>query len=331
MWTFPLYRRAAPVFSWLVAALFAISPPVAAQDTFPHKPIKLVVPFGAGGITDVVARLIGQELGTQLGQPVIILNKPGAGGAIAAQTTAQADPDGYTLMLGTVGTQVVNPLLYRKLPYDAAHAFAPISLVSNSPYVLAVGEVSRVTDLKSLAAYAKANPGRLAFGSAGNGSSPHLGLELFKLATQSDIMHVPYKSGAEAVNAALSGQVQIVIDAIPVISPHVKAGKLKALGIADPKRNTAMPELATSAEQGLPSFQIGSWNCLVAPAKTPKDRLDKINTALTHVLARPDVIKRLAEMGIAPLPTGLAAYDAHLKAEREKWTQVVKAAGTRLD
>jgi tripartite-type tricarboxylate transporter receptor subunit TctC len=331
MWISRLCSRAAFTVACSLTALSSISLPAAAQETFPSKPLNLIIPFGAGGITDVVGRLIGQRLGEELGQQVVILNRPGAGGAIAAQAAAQAAPDGYTLLLGTVGTQVVNPMVYSKLTYDPWTAFAPISLVSNSPYILAIADIPGVTDLKSLGSYAKANPGKLAFGSAGNASSPHLGLELFKLATQSNILHVPYKSGAEAVNAALSGQVQMVFDAIPVINPHVLTGRLKALGIADQQRNAALPDLRTSVEQGLPMFQMGSWNCLVAPAKTPKERLDVINAALTRVFARQDVVKRLAEMGIAPMPTGVDAYNAHVRAEKEKWAQVVKVAGTKID
>jgi tripartite-type tricarboxylate transporter receptor subunit TctC len=314
-------------------ALISAGSSALAQEAFPTKPIKLVIPFGAGGITDVVGRLIGQRLSDELKQPVVIDNKPGAGGSLAAQAVAQAAPDGYTLLLGTVGTQVVNPMLYSKLTYDAATAFAPVSLVSNSPYVLATSASlpNTVVDLKSLAAYAKANPAKLNFGSAGNGSSPHLGIELFKLATQTHIVHIPYKSGADAVNAALSDQVQIVIDAIPVINPQVKAGRLRALGIAASKRNLAMPELKTSVEQSLPGFQIGSWNCLVAPAGTPKERIAVLNSALTKVLTRPDTVTRLAELGIEPMPTSAAAYEAHVKSEREKWSRVIKVAGTKLD
>ncbi len=320
----------------LVGAAFALTGAASsafAQDAFPNRLIKLVIPFGAGGITDVVGRLVGQRLSEELKQTVIIDNKPGAGGSLAAQAVAQAAPDGYTLLLGTVGTQVVNPMIYSKLAYDPVTAFAPVSLVSNSPYILAINNSlpGSVTDLASLAAYARANPGKLNFGSAGSASSPHLGIELFKLATQANIVHIPYKSGASAVNAALGDQVQIVIDAIPVINPQVKAGKLKALAIAASKRNQAMPDLSTSIEQGMPGFQIGSWNCLVAPAGTPADRIAVLNAALAKVMSRPEMTARLAEMGIEPMPIGRAAYDAHVNAEREKWSRVVKAAGTKLD
>ncbi|OZI28726.1 twin-arginine translocation pathway signal protein [Bordetella genomosp. 1] len=317
----------------IFAALFSISaamPQIAAADTYPSQPIRLIIPFGAGGITDVAGRLVGQYLGEELKQQVVVENRPGAGGAIAAQTLTGAKPDGYTILLGTVGTQVVNKMLYSKLNYDPA-AMTPISLVSNSPYVLAIGDVPGVTDLKSLVSYAKANPGKLNFGSAGNGSSPHLGIELFKLATQTDILHIPFKSGAEAVNAAIGKQVDIVIDAIPVIQPQAKANRLKVLAIAAAKRSPAEPGIPTSVEQGIPDFQIGSWNALVAPAGTPADRVEVLNQALTRALQRPEVVSRLTEMGIEPLPTGPEAYRQHVARETEKWSKVIQAAGTRLD
>ncbi len=330
MRTFTPTRRAALAAVALFLPALCGTGAALAQDVYPSRAVRLVVPFGAGGITDVVGRLIGLRLGEELKQQVVIDNKPGAGGAIAAQAVAQAAPDGYTLLLGTVGTQVVNQMLYSKLAYDPA-AFTPVSLVSNSPYMMATTAIDGVTDLKSLAAYAKAHPGRLNFGSAGNGSSPHLGIELFKLATDTRIVHIPYKSGADAVNAALSDQVQIVIDAITVVNPQVKAGKLKAMALADRQRSSAAPELRTSVEEGVPAFQIGSWNCLVAPPQTPADRVAVLNAALARVFARADVVAKLTEMGIAPMPLGTAAYAAHVQSEKDKWARVVKAAGTRLD
>lgn len=318
----------------LATTLFSISvvaPQAASADTtYPDQPIRLIIPFGAGGITDVAGRLIGQYLGEALSQQIVIENRPGAGGAIAAQTLATSKADGYTLLLGTVGTQVVNPMLYTKLNYDPA-TFTPISLVSNSPYVMAINGVEGVDDLQGLVSYAKAHPGDLNFGSAGNGSSPHLGLELFKLATQTDIMHIPFKSGAEAVNAAVGGQVQIVIDALPVIAPQAEAKRLKMLAIAAAERSPAAPGLKTSSEEGLPEFQIGSWNALVAPAGTPDEPVKVLNKALAEVLARPELVSRLTDMGIQALPTGVDAYQKHVASETEKWTRVIEAAGTRLD
>lgn len=302
----------------------------AAQPRYPDKPIRLIIPFGAGGITDVAGRLVGQYLGEALSQQIVIENRPGAGGAIAAQALSAAKPDGYTLLLGTVGTQVVNKMLYRKLGYDPA-AMTPVSLVSNSPYVLAVNGVEGVDDLQSLVRYARDNPARLNFGSAGNGSSPHLGIELFKLATKTDIVHIPFKSGAEAVNAAVGGQVNIVIDALPVIEPQAKAHRLKMLAIADARRSRVAPDLKTSVEQGLPQFQIGSWNALIAPPGTPASTVEALNKTLAQALERPELVQRLAQMGIEPLPTGVQAYRKHVANETEKWSKVIQAAGTRLD
>lgn len=325
------HRRALMALTVVGTALLGgLAAPAAAQEKYPAKPVRLVIPFGAGGITDVAGRLIGQHLGEELGQPVVIDNRPGAGGSIAAQAVAQAQPDGYTLLLGTVGTQVVNPMIYRKLPYEPAK-LVPVSLVSNSPYALAVAGVAGANDLKGLVAYAAKHPGALNFGSAGNGSAPHLGIELFKLATGSDIVHVPFKSGAEAVNAAISGQVQIVIDALPVVQPQAKAGRLKMLALAAARRNAAAPELPTSVEQGVPDFQIGSWNALVVPAGTPPAVATALSDALARALKRPQVVARLAELGIEPLPTGPKAYADHAASETRKWSKVVTAAGTRLD
>ncbi len=257
--------------------MLAASAPASAQ-TFPDKPVRIIVGFSAGGITDVVARLVGQHLGDELKQPVVIDNRVGAGGAIGASAVAQAQPDGHTLMLGTVGTQVVNKLLYKKLSYDPA-SFTPISLVGNSPFVLSINDIPGVTNLQQLAAYAKAHPDTISFGSAGNGSTPHLGLELFKLATGTKPLHVPFKSGAEAVGAAVGGQVSAVIDAIPVIQPHVKSGRLKMMAVLAGSRNNLIPSVPTSAEQGLPSLQIGAWTALVAPAGTPQARIDVLSAA----------------------------------------------------
>lgn len=325
-----------PLPTRLLAALlcalasFLLSSGIGAQEVYPSKHIRLVIPFGAGGITDVVGRLIGQHLSEELKQAVIIDNKPGAGGAIAAQAVAQAANDGYTLLLGTVGTQVVNKMLYSKLQYDPA-SFAPVSLVTTSPYVLAINSIAGVSTLQGLVDYARNNPGKLDFGSAGNGSSPHLGIELLKLATKTHITHIPYKSGAEAVNAALAGQVQIVIDAIPVIHPQAKSGRLKILAIASTRRNQAIPDVPTSAEAGVPDFQIGSWNAIVAPGGTPAARIQVLSDALGRVLVKPEVLSKLAELGIDPMPIGAPAYQSHIRSETERWSKVVKAAGTKLD
>lgn len=313
-----------------IAAL-SVARPSAAQPAYPARPIRLVIPFGAGGITDVVGRLIGQRLGAELGQTVIIDNRPGAGGSIAAQAVAAAPADGHTLLLGTVGTQVVNRMLYRRLPYDPA-AFAPVSLMTNAPYIVAVSGLPGVTSLAGLADHARANPDALNFGSAGNGSSPHLGIELFKLATGARIQHIPFRSGGEAVNAAIAGQVQIVMDAIPVVEPHTRSGgALRALAIADARRNAAMPDLPTSAEAGVAALRIGSWSALVAPGGTPPAITDTLAAALARVLAQPEMAERFTALGLAAMPAGREAYDAHVREETTRWGEVIRVAGTQLD
>lgn len=325
----PDARKHRTVALLLLAALGVLPGAASAQGEYPTRPIRLVVPFGAGGITDVVGRLIGQQLSEELKQSVVVENKPGAGGGIAAQSVAQAEPDGYTLLLGTVGTQVVNRMIYPRLSYDPG-ALAPVSLVSNSPYVLAVAGLPGVDGLRALAEHARARPGQLNFGSAGHGSSPHLGLELFKNLTSTDIVHVPFKSGGDAVNAALSGQIQIVLDAIPVVMPHVRDGRLRALALTQARRSKAAPDLVTSAEGGMPDLVIGSWNAILVPVATPADRVAKLADALERVLSRPDTIKRLSVLGIETLPTGVEAYRAHVEAETRRWSLVVDAAGIRV-
>jgi len=314
-----------------IASMALVGPAALAQSGYPTRPVRLIIPFGAGGITDVVGRLVGQELGAELGQPVVIENRPGAGGGIAAQAAAAAAPDGYTLLLGTVGTQVVNRMLYRRLAYDPA-GFAPVGLMTNAPYIMAVSGLRGVDSLGALVAAARARPDALNFGSAGNGSAPHLGLELFKLATGTQIQHIPFRSGGEAVNAAIAGQVQIVLDAIPVVEPHTRAGgALRALAIADAARNPAMPSLPTSAEAGVPDFRIGSWSALVAPGGTPPAILDVLGAALARVLARPAMAERFTALGLAAMPPGRDAYDRHLREETARWGEVIRVAGTQLD
>ncbi|WP_343591748.1 tripartite tricarboxylate transporter substrate binding protein [Paracidovorax wautersii] len=301
-----------------------------ASDAYPSKPIRLVIGFGAGGITDVAGRLVAKALGEELQQQVVVDNRPGAGSSIAATAVAQAPADGYTLLLGTVGTQVVNKMIYRKLSYDPS-SLTPVSLVSNSPFVLAVSNSVQAGTLRELLSLTKAQPGKLNFGSAGNGSSPHLCLELLKISSGIDLVHVPFKSGAEAVNAVVSGQVDVTCDAITVIDPQAKAGRLKMLAVAAGKRNTEIPNVPTGAEQGVAAFQVGSWNALLGPAGMPAETVQVLNRALAKVMDRPAVRQQLASMGIEVLPLGVQAYATQLKAETEKWGKVIEAAGTKLD
>jgi tripartite-type tricarboxylate transporter receptor subunit TctC len=321
---FSLFRRLLLIF------LVVTSAAATAQEAYPSKPIRLIVPFAAGGITDVMGRLVARGLSEELKQPVVVENKAGASGAIGAQLVARGPKDGYSLLLGTVSTQVVNPLLYKKLPYDVSE-LEPVSLIVNSPYILAITKVPGVTDFSSLVKYAADNPNALFFGSAGNGTAPHLGLESFKLATGTKIVHVPYKSGAEAIAAAIEGSVQLVMDAFPVINAQVAAGRLTPIVIADGSRNSAMPDVKTSAELGYPDFIIGSWNALLVPAGTPPARIAILNQALKRVMERQDTKDQLQRYGISPLPLGPQAYAERVTKETRRWTQIVREVDIKLD
>ena len=301
-----------------------------AHAAYPERTIRLVVPFGAGGITDIVARQVGKGMGDALGQGIVVENRPGAGGVIAAQVAATAPADGYTIFMGTVGTQVVNPLIYSKLSYDA-DKFAPVGMVSGSPYLLAVRAGLPAASFSEFVAYAKANPARLNFGSAGNASSPHLGLELLKLTAGVDIVHVPFKSGSEAVNAAIGDQVDVVMDASPVIMPHVASGKLRALAVASDKRLPSAPAVPASTEAGDGALQISSWNAFFAPPGTPPDVLAALSAALQKTLASPDLKARLAAQGTQLYSGTPDEYQRFIGAEKAKWADIVKRANIKMD
>ncbi|MNK73124.1 Tripartite tricarboxylate transporter family receptor [compost metagenome] len=301
-----------------------------AHAAYPERTIRLVVPFGAGGITDIVARQVGKGMGDALGQGIVVENRPGAGGVIAAQVAATAPADGYTIFMGTVGTQVVNPLIYSKLSYDA-DKFVPVGMVSGSPYLLAVRAGLPAASFSEFVAYAKANPARLNFGSAGNASSPHLGLELLKLTAGVDIVHVPFKSGSEAVNAAIGDQVDVVMDASPVIMPHVASGKLRALAVASDKRLPSAPAVPASTEAGDGALQISSWNAFFAPPGTPPDVLAALSAALQKTLASPDLKARLAAQGTQLYAGTPDEYQRFIGAEKAKWADIVKRANIKMD
>jgi tripartite-type tricarboxylate transporter receptor subunit TctC len=314
----------------LSAGIVGVGMAGSAHAAYPERTIRLVVPFGAGGITDIVARQVGKGMGDVLGQGVVIENRPGAGGVIAAQVAASAAPDGYTIFMGTVGTQVVNPLIYSKLSYDA-DKFAPVGMVSGSPFVLAVRAGLPAASFGDFVAYAKKNPAKLNFGSAGNASSPHLGLELLKLTAGLDIVHVPFKSGSEAVNAAIGEQVDVVMDASPIIMPHVASGKLRALTVAADTRLPSAPAVPASPEVGDAGLQISSWNAFFAPAGTPPEVLAALNAALQKTLASQDLKDRLAAQGTQLYTGSPDEYQRFMSGEKSKWTQIVKRANIKMD
>lgn len=303
----------------------------ASAQAYPDKPIRMVVPFPAGGTTDILARAVAQKLSESLGQQMIVDNKPGAGGNIGAQEVARAAPDGYTLVMGTVGTHAINPSLYKKMPYDHVKDFAPVSLVASVPNLLVVHPSVPVNSVKELIAYVKANPGKLNFASSGNGTSIHLSGELFKTMTGVQMTHVPYKGSAPAVTDLLGGQVQLMFDNMPSALPHAKGGKLKPLAVTSAKRFPGTPDIPTIAEAGVPGYEASSWFGVLAPAGTPKEIVNKLSTEIAKALKTPEMTKRLEEQGAQAVGSTPEEFAAHIKAETAKWAKVVKESGATVD
>ena len=330
----PSLRRRSSVAAAALAcaAPFAALPGnVAAQAAYPSKPITIVVPFSAGGTTDILARIVGQSLGTELGQTVIIDNKPGAGGNIGAQAAARAPADGYTLLMGTVGTHAINAALYKKMPFDPAKDFAPISRVAMVPNVLVVPVSQPYKTVGQVIAAAKAQPGKLTFASSGSGTSIHLSGELFKSVTGIDISHIPYKGSAPAVTDLLGGQVTMMFDNLPSSMQHIRSGKLRAIAVTSAKRSPELPDVPTVAESGVKGFEATSWFGLFAPAATPPEVVAKLNAAVVKLLANADVKKKLAEQGAEPHGEKPEQFAAFIRGEAAKWGKVVRDSGATAD
>jgi tripartite-type tricarboxylate transporter receptor subunit TctC len=288
-----------------------------------------MVGFAAGGSTDVTARVIGQALAQRLGQPVIIENRPGAGGNIAADATAKADPDGYTLLMTTSSTFAANPSLYKTLPFDVQKDFAPITLTAFIPNLLVVNPSVPANNVADFIAYLKANPGKLNFGSAGNGTSQHLSAELFNSLADVRIVHVAYRGGAPAVTDLLAGQVQVIFAPLVEVIQQVRAEKIRALGITTAKRSPLLPDVPTIAET-LPGYEIVLWNGLLAPAKTPPEIIDRINRAAVDALRSEEVKTKLAEQGSEPVGNTPAEFKAFIDSELVKWRRLVELSGATV-
>ncbi|WP_064577339.1 Bug family tripartite tricarboxylate transporter substrate binding protein [Cupriavidus gilardii] len=315
-----------------LATTFAgVSGAAYAQDGYPTKPITMIVPFSAGGTTDILARIVGLQLGKALGQPVVIENRPGAGGNIGASLAAKAPGDGYTLFMGTIGTHAINQSLYSKLPYDPVKDFAPITRVAMVPNLVVVNPNVPAKSVKELIAYVKANPNKISYGSSGNGSSMHLSGELFNSMTGLNIQHVPYKGSAPAVNDLLGNQIGLMFDNLPSSYQHVKAGKLRPLAVTSAKRSPALPDVPTVAEAGVPGYEATSWFALYATGGTPKAIVDRLNAEVVKILAMPDVQKQMAGQGAEPSPEKPEQLAAFMKTEAAKWAKVVKASGATVD
>jgi len=306
-------------------------PAIAQGQGYPNKPIRLVVPFPPGGSLDVVARAVGAKLSEAWGQPVVIDNRPGAGGNIGADLVAKSPPDGYTILEGALSTHAVNVTLYGKLPYDPIKDFAPISLVAITPNVLVLNPAAPFNTVPELIAYAKANPGKLSFGSGSNGSAGHLAGELFKTDAHIDMVHIPYKGGAPALQALLAGDTQLMFDNLANSMQQVKAGKLKAIAVTTAKRSALVPELPTLSETGVPGFDIYTWWGFMAPAGTPKEIIAKWNTEVTRILNTPEMKAFFAQQGAEPAPTTPEQFEVLIKSEITKYTKIIKESGAKVD
>ena len=314
----------------VLGALMLIGSLAAAQD-YPARPLRLIVPFPPGGGNDILARAVGQRLAQVVGQQIVVDNRGGAGGELGATLAAGAAADGYTLFLGSLGNLAHNPALKPKLPYDPVKDFAPISLLATSAFILAVHPALPAKSVKELVALAQARPGKLNYASAGPGSSLHMTAELFKHATKTDIVHVAYKGTGPAITELIAGQTQLIFSTMPPALPHVKAGRLRALGVTSAKRAAVAAEVPTIAESGVTGFDVSNWQGILAPAKTPAAIVQKLNRDVLAALKLPGMNEALAAQGLESAGGAPAAFGALIRSEIDKYRKVVSAAGIRVD
>ena len=318
-----------------LALLAAGLPFAAAAQTgaaaYPNKAIRMVVPFTPGGSTDIMGRTIGQQLSQAWGQAVVIDNVPGAGGSIGADKVAKAPADGYTLLMGHIGTLAVTPSLYPKLPYDPVKAFAAVAWMARVPNVLVVHPALPVKTVQELVAYAKANPGKINYGSGGNGSAAHIATEYLKLQSGTQMQHVPYKGTAPAVNDLVAGQIQLMFTGVPAVMAQVKAGQLRALAVSSPNRVKAVPDLPTVAESGYPGFEADQWYGVVAPANTPPDSIAKLNQQINKTLGTPEIASRLESEGAEATPNPPQVFADLITSEIKRWRTVIEKGGVKVE
>jgi tripartite-type tricarboxylate transporter receptor subunit TctC len=314
----------------IVGALLTVCGPALAQ-TYPSRPIRVVAPFPAGGLVDVLARAAGEELTKTLGQPIIIENKPGAGGNIGADVVAKAEPDGYTLLMTSPGIQSINQFVYKTMPFDPETAFAPVSLMADMPMLAVVHPKVGVKTLQDLIAAARAKPGRLTFGSAGVGTTGHLGQALLAHVAKIDLVHVPYRGAAPSVTDLIAGQIDGVVDNPPTVMPHIRAGTIWALAVAGGERLAVLPEVPTAAEAGLPGWDASSWFGLVAPAGTPREIVERLHEHLARAVRQPGMQRFTLEAGARIFASTPQEFDRTIRAERAKWGEIIKAAKISAD
>ena len=320
-------RRASLRTLFACAAL----PGASAAWTQASKPLRLVVPFTPGGSTDILARALAPKLAQRLGLNVIVDNRPGAGGSLGATEVARAEPDGHTLLMGHIGTLAVNPSVYPKLGYDPIKSFTPVAWVARVPNLLVVPTASGVRSLQDLIAKAKAQPGRMSYSSGGNGSAAHICFESLKLRAQIFMLHIPYRGTAPSVTDVIAGQVDATFTGAPALLPHILSGRLRALAVSSPQRLANLPEVPTVAESGYPGFEADQWYGLVAPAGLPEAQVARLNAAVLHALALPEVAQQLAVEGALPMPGTPRAFAELIAREIPRWREVVRAGNVRAD
>jgi tripartite-type tricarboxylate transporter receptor subunit TctC len=303
----------------------------AAAQPYPAKSIRFIVPFPPGGSADILARAIGQKAGEGLGQSFVVENRPGAGTAIGAEALAKSPPDGYAIMIGTVSSHAINPALNPKLPFDPVRDFTPISLVATIPFAMIVHPSVQAKTVEEFIALARAKPGTLNYSSAGSGTSNHLAGELLRSMTGIDIVHIPYKGSAPALNDLVSGQVAMMFDLVLTAAPHVRSGAVRGLAVTGAQRSSALPALPTVAESGVPGYEVSAWFGIFAPAGLPQPAVQRLNTEFVKALQQPDLRQRLASQGAEPLTSTPDEFAAYLRSEIDKWAKVVKAAGMKPD
>jgi len=322
-------------FSVVCARLMAAAMACAAiggwAQPYPAKPIRIIVPFPAGGTADIMARVVGQKMTETWGQQVLIDNRSGAGGNIAADLAARSAPDGYTLFLCTVGTHAVHQTLYEKLSFDPIKDFSAVAYIAGVPNVVVVHPSIPVTSVKELIGFIKARPGRINFGSSGTGSSVHMSGEMRKVMAGLDMTHIPYKGNPQAVTDLMAGQIELMITNMPSVIPYIQSGRLRALAVTTKARSPALPDLPTMEEAGLPGYESSAWFGLVSPAAVPRDIVSKLNAEVMRIVGLEDVKRNLASQGAYPLVMTPDEFGAFMKAETSKWAKIVKASGARAD
>ncbi|HEX6158058.1 MAG TPA: tripartite tricarboxylate transporter substrate binding protein [Burkholderiales bacterium] len=315
----------------LVALLVSlVSANTLAQQNYPARPVRIVAPFAPGGLADVLSRAVGERLQKQLGQPFVVENRPGAGGNIGADLVARAEPDGYTLLMSSAGILTINQFLYTAMPFDPATALTPVSVVADMPMLLVVRRELSARDVREFMALARSTPGGLFYGSPGHGTTGHLGMELFMHATGVKLQHVPYKSAAEAVQAALAGQTQAMFDNPPTVMAQIRAGGLRALGVAARQRIPQLPDVPTIAESGVPNFEASSWFGLVAPARTPAPIVERLAAETAKAVQDPELRARFDQLGARLVGNSPAEFSQLVARERAAWGEVIRGAGIKL-